>query len=601
MADSHEPSGDTGSLGIITELDVPATMRDGVTLRADVVRPEADGAFPGLLVRTPYGKFRQEKFNRFVRAGYVVVVQDSRGRYASDGDFVPFTVENTGDAEDGYDSVEWLAAQPYCNGRIGTMGYSYNGWMQWQLARLRPPHLLAMCACTIPLELTAVDWPGGFRPGRRIRWWMANIAPDLWRRSGQPGPHTPDEANQLWDETSQSSWLGFLPWLDFPKHLPKGLAEYAEDWLRHPNRTPWKFAEIHREVDVPNLDFSGWYDHCNDTMRHLPLMQNNGRSAQARSQTKLIAGPWNHPGLGDREVCGIDFGELAAVDKQEIIIRWFDHWLKGIANGVDEEPAVRYFVMGTNRWKSAPTWPPSHLEPVSYRLTSAGHAGDAHGDGVLELASGATDSSCESDSYTYDPRDPVPTLWSPEWFTAPADRRVLEHRQDILYYRSAPLTEPVEIAGYPEVVVFVSSTAPDTDFFARLVDEFPDETAADEDTPWYHVIRGDSSTPAATLGPAREICYGMVRARHRNSLDIEEFLELGEVIELRIEMGPTSCCFLPGHRLRLEITSSDFPNHDRNHNTGRNDLADTELVSAEQQIFHTPEYPSALMLPGEPA
>jgi putative CocE/NonD family hydrolase len=351
MADSHEPSGDTGSLGIITELDVPATMRDGVTLRADVVRPEADGAFPGLLVRTPYGKFRQEKFNRFVRAGYVVVVQDSRGRYASDGDFVPFTVENTGDAEDGYDSVEWLAAQPYCNGRIGTMGYSYNGWMQWQLARLRPPHLLAMCACTIPLELTAVDWPGGFRPGRRIRWWMANIAPDLWRRSGQPGPHTPDEANQLWDETSQSSWLGFLPWLDFPKHLPKGLAEYAEDWLRHPNRTPWKFAEIHREVDVPNLDFSGWYDHCNDTMRHLPLMQNNGRSAQARSQTKLIAGPWNHPGLGDREVCGIDFGELAAVDKQEIIIRWFDHWLKGIANGVDEEPAVRYFVMGTNRWK----------------------------------------------------------------------------------------------------------------------------------------------------------------------------------------------------------------------------------------------------------
>jgi len=586
-----------GTLGIITEQNVPATMRDGVILRADVLRPETDGAFPGLLVRTPYGKFRQENFDRFVRAGYVVVVQDSRGRYASDGDFVPFTVEETGDAEDGYDSVEWLAAQPYCNGRVGTMGSSYNGWMQWQLAKLRPPHLFAMCARTIPLELTEVDWPGGFRPGRRIRWWMANLAPDLRRRLAEPGPHTPAEANQLWDETSQSTWLGFLPWLDFPRHLPKGLAEYAEDWLKHPNRKPWKFAEIHHQVEVPNLDFSGWYDHCNGTMRHLALMQQNGHSENARSQSKLIAGPWNHPGLGKREVCGIDFGEQAAVDQQEIIIRWFDHWLKGLANGIDREPAARYFVMGSNRWKSAPTWPPSHVEPVLYRLGSAGNAGNALGDGILELESRmGADPECESDSYAYDPRDPVPTQWSPEWFTAPADRRLLEHRRDILYYRSAALSEPVEIAGYPEVVLYVSSTAPDTDFFARLVDEFPDEAATDT-PPWYRLKSRSSSPPVTQLGPAREIAYGMVRARHRNSLDREELLEPGEVTQLRIRMGPTACCFEAGHRIRLEITSSDFPNHDRNHNTGRNDLADSELVSAEQRIFHTAKYASAIILP----
>ena len=586
-----------GALGIIADQDVGATMRDGVILRADVFRPEAEGAFPGLLVRTPYGKFRQEKFDRFVRAGYVVVVQDSRGRYASDGTFVPFSVEDTGDAGDGYDSVEWLAAQPYCNGRVGTMGSSYNGWMQWQLAKLRPPHLVAMCARTIPLELTGVDWPGGFRPGRRIRWWMANLAPDLWRRLGEPGPHTPDEANQLWDETSQSSWLGFLPWLDFPRHLPAGLAEYAEDWLRHPNRKPWKFAEIHREVDVPNLDFSGWYDHCNGTMRHLALMQRNGRSDNARSQSKLIAGPWNHPGLGQREVCGIDFTELAQVDMQEMVIRWFDHWLKGLANGIDQEPAVRYFVMGSNRWKSTQTWPPAHTEAVSYLLDSGGNC-RAQGDGVLELSSSATaDTGSESDSYTYDPRDPVPTLWSAEWFTAPADRRVLEHRVDILYYRSAPLTEAVEVAGYPKVVLYVSSTAPDTDFFARLIDEFPDEAASGESTPWYRLVSRSSPSAQTQLGPAREIAYGMVRARHRDSLDVEELLKSGEVTQLRIEMGPTACCFQQGHRIRLEITSSDFPNHDRNHNTGRNDLADTELVTAEQRIFHTAEYPSALILP----
>ena len=161
MASPVSTQGGAGALGIITERDVPATMRDGIILRADVVRPDADGAFPGLLHRTPYGKFRRGNVDRFVRAGYVVVVQDSRGRYASDGDWIPFTVENTGDAEDGYDAVEWLATQPYCNGRVGTMGSSYDGWMQWQLAKLRPPHLVAMCARTIPLELTAVDWPGG--------------------------------------------------------------------------------------------------------------------------------------------------------------------------------------------------------------------------------------------------------------------------------------------------------------------------------------------------------------------------------------------------------------------------------------------------------
>lgn len=185
-----------GQLGIVVEENVDVPMRDGVLLRANVFRPEGSGKYPGLLLRTPYGK-PVGGMERYVRAGYVVVAQDSRGRYASEGEYVPFTEEETGDAEDGYDTVEWLAAQPYCNGRVGTFGASYNAWMQWQLAKLRPPHLVAMCAYTIPLELTEVDWPGAFKPGRRIKWWRTTMAPDLRRREGAPKPHTPAEALSL--------------------------------------------------------------------------------------------------------------------------------------------------------------------------------------------------------------------------------------------------------------------------------------------------------------------------------------------------------------------------------------------------------------------
>ena len=562
----------SGALGILTEPDVRVPMRDGARMEAHVFRPGAGGPLPAILHRTPYGR-RRDGYERYVRAGYAVVSMDSRGRYGSEGDWVPFTVEHTGDAGDGYDSVEWLAAQPWCDGRVGTLGASYDAWMQWQLARLRPPHLAAMCAYTIPLELTEVDWPGAFRPGRRIKWWLTSMAPDLRRRRGLPPPHTPAEARQDWAEADgENPWTEYLPWLDFPRHLPPGLAEYARDWLEHPNRRPWRFDEVHGQVEVPNLDFSGWYDHCNGSMRHLQLMQRRGRSERARSQTKLVAGPWNHPGLGSRAVAGIDFGPQAGLNLPDLIVRWFDRWLKGIDNGVDREPAVRYFVMvgRRGRWRSADTWPPAETTPREYRLGSGGDAGFG-GSGRLSTDGGPEDA--EADRFDYDPRNPVPTLWTKEWFTGPSDRRRLEDREDILCYRTEPLAEAVEIAGYPEAVLFVSSSAPDTDFFARLVDEHP------------------------APGRALEMCYGLVRVRHRNSLDAEELLSPGEVVEVRIQLGPTACRFEAGHRIRLEITSSDFPNHDRNHNTGKNDLADAELAVAANAVHHSARRPSRLVLP----
>lgn len=559
----------SGTLGIVTELDVPMPMREGTILRGNVFRPDAPGPFPALLVRTPYGK-AAAGYERYVRAGYVVVSQDTRGRYASDGEFTVFTVSDTGDAEDGYDSIEWLARQPYCNGNVGTLGASYCAWMQWQQAKLRPPSLKAMCAWSIPPELTGVDWCGAFRPARRIRWWLTTIAPDLRRRRGLPPPHMPAEANHLWNEQEHGRWLGFLPWLDIARYLPEPLASQVEDWLRHPARRSWRIDEAYAEIDVPNLDFSGWYDHCGGTMAHLQGMQRYGRTALAREQTKLILGPWNHTGIGARKVGEIDFGPQAAVDLPDLIIRWFDHWLKGVDNGVEDEPPVRYFVMGAGLWKTAATWPPPVDRETCLYLSSHGDAHEPAGSGALTKARPPV--AQPPDTYRYDPRDPVPTLWTRELFTVPSDRRALDYRRDILRYRTAPLTEDLEVVGYPEVTLYAASSAPDTDFFARLVDEPPE-------------------------GPAVDVCYGMVRARHRHSWEREEFLTPGEVTEFPIRLGATACRFQRGHRLLLEITSSDFPNHDRNHNTGRNDLADAELRPADQRVFHTPQYPSRLVLP----
>lgn len=557
---------------IVVEKDVPVPMSDGVVLRANVFRPAGSGRYPGLLMRTPYGK-PNGGFQRVVRSGYAVVTQDSRGRYASEGTYIPYTVEGgTPDVQDGYESVEWLARQRYCSGKVGTFGGSYNAWMQWMLAKLRPPHLVAMCAWSIPLENTDVDWWGSFRPARRVKWWMGSMAPDIRRREGAPGPHHRDDAVDIWEDVERMRWLYFMPWLDLPRYLPGGLAEYVEDWLRHPNRRCWKFDQVHREVEVPNLDFSGWYDHCGGTMAHLGLMQKHGRTENARTQTRLVIGPWNHNNLGSRKQGPFDFGPAAKFNLQDEMIRWFDRWLKGDDNGMDREPAVRYFVMGSGAWKSASTWPPEGTAPAVYFLDSDGDAHLPAGSGRLLDAPAAA--GCP-DTYVYDPNDPVPTLWSTALFTEPSDRRRLDYRPDILIFRSPPLATDVETVGYPEVVLYAATSAADTDFFARLVDEDPG-------------------------GPAMDVAYGMVRARHRHSLDEEDFITPEAVTEYRIRMTATACRFLAGHRIRLEITSSDFPNHDRNHNTGGNDLAETELVAAIQEVHHSRKYPSHLKLPVRP-
>ena len=557
----------TGALGIHIERDVAIPMRDGIILRANLFRPDARGHFPALVHRTPYGK-TQRGVEDFVRAGYAVLSQDTRGRYASEGHFTLFTVPHTGDAEDGYDTVEWTAAQPWCNGKVGTYGTSYDAWMQYQCAKLRPPHLETMSAVSIPMELTDVDWTGAFKPARRVRWWFTTIAPDMRRRDGLPPPHTPLQALAIWEEIEQRSMLGLVPWIELTRYLPPSMSDQVADWLHNPNRQPWQFELAHSEISVPNLDFTGWYDHC-CSIDHLAGMQQHARGQVARENTQVIIGPWNHANLGKRKQGSFDFGLEAEINIRQMQIRWFDYWLQCIDNGVDRQPRVRYFVMGAEKWREAESFPPEKVTWHKYYLNSTGDAPIPDGSGLLDLVQRL---GSVADTFTYDPHNPVPTLWDPALFYNVADRRQLDYRTDILHYRTVPLVEEVEVVGKPEVILYAGTTALDTDFFVRLVDDDPE-------------------------GPAMEVCYGMVRARHRKRFDTEDLLEPGEIIQYRIRMGYTACLFRKGHRIRLEVCSSDFPNHDRNHNTGKNDLFDAEMKIAKQVVYHSYIHPSSLLLP----
>ena len=558
-----------GALDIIVEREVAVPMRDGVTLRANVFRPDTTEPLPALVIRTPYGKVGGG-YEDVVRAGYAVVSQDCRGRYTSEGEFTVFSQEDTGDAEDGYDTVEWTAAQAWCNGNVGTMGASYDAWLQYKLAALRPPHLKAMSAVSIPTELTDVDWPGTFKPGRRICWWLMTIAPDLRRRQGLPPPHKPMEAAKIWNELEQGRMLGLLPWIRVVQYLPEPLARHVADWLHDPGRHPWKLRDAHKSIEVPNLDFTGWYDHC-CSIEQFTGMRKHAATEQARNHTRVVIGPWNHSNLGRRKQGAFDFGLNAELNIRQMQIRWFDYWLKGLDSSVTGEPAVRYFVMGSETWKSAETWPPQNLDHMELFLAGDGDGDAQDPDGSGALVREPPEDAGSPDTYTYDPFDPVPTLWDRACMHGVSDRRSLDYRRDILRYRTAPLEEDIEVVGNPEVILFAASSAPDTDFFVRLIDDEPG-------------------------GPAKDVCFGMIRARYRNGFESEELLTPGEIIRFHIRMGITACRFRKGHRLRLDICSSDFPDHDRNHNVGRNDLMDTELAVAEQSVHHSPPHPSSLVL-----
>ena len=555
--------------------DVEATMRDGVVLRADVYRPDAAGKFPVILERTPYNKgadrFR-EKGSKLAERGFLYVVQDVRGRYGSDGEFMPgfFSGDHMDDV-DGYDAVEWAASLPWSTGKVGTTGGSYDGWTQLELAHTRPPHLNAImpqliCANLLDREMSAV-----LRLGR-VLWWSINtLAPDQRVRDSAPtGPRTTDEAEELFLTRDRSKWYWYLPLMEIPDDAMYGIGPHWRKWLSDHATDHFGFEVKHRSIAVPALTQTGWYDQQVMSIKNFTGLKENAATELARNNQYLIVGPWTHDGtdwptkLGD-----MDFGSEAHLDYYDITSQWYRRWLYDEEDAIADWPRVQIFVMGDNTWRNEEDWPLARTRYVPYYLHSEGGAASVEGDGTLSEEPPGDE---PVDEYVYDPRDPVMTLYQQRGQHEPLDQRALDDRRDILRFATPPLRQEVEVTGHIRLKLYAASTARDTDFVAKLLDIWPN-------------------------GFAQELCYGIVRARYRESFENPSLIEPGTVYEYDIAINPTSNVFKPGHRIRLDVSSSDFPNFDRNHNTGGNDYADATLIAARQTVSHDAARPSHVILP----
>jgi putative CocE/NonD family hydrolase len=563
------------------EADIAARMRDGTMLLADIYRPVEVGSYPVILMRLPYDKEAAQTYvyarpEVYASHCYIVVIQDVRGQYASEGEFYPFRDE----AFDGYDTVEWAAGLPDSTGKVGMYGFSYVGATQWLAATRKPPHLVAIA----PTH-TASDYydgwtyeGGAFSLAFEESWPLTSIALSATRRLGEQKIQDTILEGQARARDSYS----FLPIKDYPWLMPddRRVAPYFYDWIAHDTRDDyWQQLSIrprYGDVTVPALNIAGWYDvFLKGGIENFVGMRGNGGSEAARNGQKLVIAPWIHLPW-EQKVGELDFGPEAANRVDEVQLRWFDHWLKGIDNGIEREPAVRVFVMGANRWREAENWPIPGTQFTSYYLHSRGSANTRFGNGSLITEPPAADEP--ADRFRYDPANPVPSRGGHSCCTAefapvgPYDQAKIAERADVLVYDTPVLEQPVEVTGPIEVTLYAATTAPDTDFTAKLVDVHPD-------------------------GKAYNLNNGIIRARLRNSLERAEPIEPGRPTEYRIEIWPTSNLFKEGHHIRLEISSSNFPHYDRNPNTGHEFGQDAEMRVADQTIFHDRDRPSRIVLP----
>jgi len=564
-------------------------MRDGVRLAADIVRPDAPGRFPVLVTRGPYGKDAyvdnpDHSIWFFPKHGYVVVSQDCRARFESEGDrYTPVFQE----AQDGYDTVEWAARQPWSNGRVGTTGQSYLGATQYTLATSKPlpPHLQVMAPVSASADFHQ-SWV--YHTGGAMEWgWLVPYAihkgrNTLVRQGRQELLTRMDDYVLPADNFAQplrEEWYRHLPLVDWVDRL-KEAAPYFGEYLEHEADGPyWQRANLLRHAEgitLPMFHVSSWYDiFLEGALNAYQALRQRGGSDLARRSQKLLVGPWAHirpytaPTSG--ETGDIDFGPEARIELHQYLLRWFDYWLKDIDTGIMSEPPVYLFVMGENRWRSEQEWPLARTHYTRYYFHSDSPANTRHGGGTLAIAPPGEE---REDSFHYDPEDPVPTrggntLIIPQGV---ADQGAVEDREDVLVYTSSPLERELEVTGPIKVHLFASSSAPDTDFTAKLVDVRPD-------------------------GYAQNLQDGIIRARFRSSESQPSPIEPGRVYEFVIDLWATSHLFATGHRLRVEISSSNFPRFDRNPNTGAPLGQDSHQEIARQTVYHSATHPSYIELP----
>jgi putative CocE/NonD family hydrolase len=565
MPDTSQPE-----FEVEIEHQVPVPMRDGTILRADVYRPAASGRFPVVVERVAYelGARVGAYGPYYAQRGYAVVGQNVRGAYASEGELVPMRDDGSGTHQDGYDTVEWAAAQPWSNGNVGMVDGSYSGFTQYQVAPTRPPHLRALS----PREGGGDpyrDWH--FRNGANqlyfTRSWTLNTCLG-WLSHPAAAEKAPGARERLEHALSQGldRWLTRLPLNDCPPLEGLALAAWYFDDLSHPDDGPYwqalSIAERYAEVDVPMLHVAGWFDvFLGGQLRAFQGVQAHARSEAAGRAQRLVVGPWVHgPANTSQTQAGeVDFGPDAVFDLHAQRIRWYDYWLKGAPNGVMDGPAVRAFLMGANRWLELDSWPPAG---VTYRPLFF------HSSGALSFtAPNVSDDT--PDSFTYDPRDPVPSLiLYPQ--LGPTDHRPIEER--VLTYTSNVLESDLCVVGPVTAVLHAASSAPDTDWVVRLCDVWPD-------------------------GRSISVCDGILRARYRESMVQPTLLTPNQVYQFQVDLWSTAQLFKAGHRLRIHVTSSDFPRYDRNLNTGGPFGTESHSAVARNTVFHDAMRPSHLLVP----
>ncbi len=574
---------------VVRERNVMVPMRDGVRLAADIVRPEAPGRYPVLVTRGPYGKDgyvdnRDHSMWFFSQRGYVVVSQDCRARFESEGEgYNPLFQE----VRDGYDTVEWAARQPWSNGRVGTTGQSYLGATQYTLATNNPlpPHLQAMAPVSASSDFHQ-SWV--YHTGGAMEWgWMVPYAihkglntlsrlgrNDLLEKMEEYLLPAENFARPLTDE-----WFRHLPLKDWAGLL-KETAPYFEEYLNNEKDGPywWQLNLNHHlsGITVPMFHVSSWYDiFLEGALNAYSGIRDKASNQLARDNQKLLVGPWAHirpyTGPTSRDTGDIDFGEDARIELHEYLLRWFDYWLKDRQTGIMDDPPVYLFVMGENRWRYENEWPLARTHYTRYYLHSDGPANTRHGGGTLSTVPQGEE---PPDSFIYDPHEPVPTrrgntLIIPHGV---ADQGEVEDRQDVLVYTSDPMERDMEITGPISVRLFAASSAVDTDFTAKLVDVRPD-------------------------GYAQNLQDGIVRARYRTSAAESTQITPGQVYEYTIDLWATSHVVRAGHCIRVDISSSNFPRFDRNPNTGAPIGEDSRLESARQEVHHSGAHPSHIILP----
>lgn len=565
---------------VTIEKNLQVPMRDDVTLASDVYRPADDGRHPVVLMRLPYNKeqpvllFLAGDILRIAQAGYAVVVQDCRGTFQSGGEFDPYFQE----ANDGVDAIAWAAAQTWSSGVVGMMGASYYGATQL-LAAIEDPPALKAIAPFITTDQYYDKWTyqgGAFQLGFILQWATATFGVgEVVRRLGHGQATGADlgAAIRAGDEVAERYW--HLPLSDLPELAD--LAPYVSDWIAHPDYDDYWRAiapcEHYEGITAPALNFGGWYD------LFLGGTLANYQAMKARVTQKLVIGPWVH-GYNGGVFAERNFGLLAhdgVADVTNDQIRWFDHWLKGDDNGVDTEAPVKLFIMGLDQWREEKDWPLPDTRWRKYYLHSDGQATANRGELLTDAPANES-----PDSYVYDPNNPVPTVggatFLPGLFVAanagPRDQQAIESRADVLCYTSAILEHDLEVTGPVKLVLYVHSSAPDTDFTGKLVDVYPD-------------------------GRAMILTDGILRARYRDGFDKPKMLTPGEIYCIEVDLVATANVFAAGHRIRLEVSSSNFPRFDRNTNTGgviaTESAADFKVATNE--ILHDADHPSHLVLP----